>query len=75
MMEFDQIEDLVPKQAESSILALQISKSVLRLPDFQSICHVMSEHKNLGTFCGYLAREVIDPVIKKRWEEQHGTSS
>ena len=62
MLEF---EELTPKIAGSSALALQISKEIIRQPVMKSLRDEFSEHNNLWTLCGHFAREVIDPLLVK----------
>ena len=66
MLEYEQ---LTPEQAGSSVLALQISRKILQQPAMLSVRRELSENDNLSTFCGYLAREVIDPILTRWWEE------
>ena len=60
MLEF---EELTPKIAGSSALALQISKEIIRQPTMKSLRDEFSEHNILWALCGHFAREVIDTLL------------
>ncbi len=62
----ENMENLTPKQAGSSRLALDITKMILRQPALEVVRKNMEDLDDgaLSVFCGHLARE-IDIELKK----------